>query len=322
MILFLYGEDLFRSSQKLKELKNKFLSTDKFGAGLSVFEYGEKNFRQKFLDVVNAPSLLTSKRLIVVKQIIELGSEDEREEMIKYLLKNEKQIQADQDLVLVFWENHQPKKNGKLFKLLVGISKSQNFEKISGAKLDNWISQRIKELEVQSGISQTALEELILHTGGEIYILDKEIQKLVAYAGQRIIQVEDVEILVRDSAEVNIFDTIDALGNNNKKRALELVQKHVQDGEDPFYVFSMFVYQFRNILRVADLQHKLRGNDFAIAKEAGLHPFVVKKSLNQIRNFPSERLRSIYEKLGDIDRKIKTGQMDVRLALEKFIVEL
>jgi len=238
------------------------------------------------------------------------------------LKKKEKEVQADQDLVIIFWEDGQPKKNGKLYKILDKISKSQNFEKLTGLKLNQWIVQHIKDANPTGSIGKGALEKLILFVGSDTNSLDKEIQKLVDFTDGKIIQEDDVEILVKANVDVNIFNTIDAMANNNKKEALRLLQEHLSKGEVPFQIFAMFVYQFRNLLKVADLQEQYHNNDFVIAKAAGLHPFVVKKSLGKIRNFSLPRLKEIYQKLSELDTQLKTGQIEVKLALDKFIVEL
>lgn len=322
MIIFLYGEDSFRSGQKVREIKNKFLASDAVGSGLSIFNYGEKNSKQKLLDVLNTPNLLAPKRLVIARDMLEAGTEEQKDELMEYLKKYEKQIQDDRDLVIIFWEDGQPKKNGKLYKTLIKIAKSQCFEKLIGVKLNQWILQYIKEISPDGGISKSALEKLILFVGNDTNCLDKEIQKLVNFADGKIIQEADVEILVRANLDGNIFNTIDALASNNKKEALRLAQEHFRNGEDAFYIFSMFVYQFRNLLKVADLQEQFQNNDYAIAKAAGLHPFVVKKSLQQLRNFSAEKLKTIYQKLADLDTQIKTGKIEIKLALDKFIVEL
>jgi DNA polymerase III subunit delta len=131
-----------------------------------------------------------------------------------------------------------------------------------------------------------------------------------------------VELLVKANLAGNIFEMIDALGNKNKKAALKLLHRHLKNGEDPFYIFSMFVYQFRNLLKVADYKENGGLAEKEIANASKLHPFVVKKSLNQINNFSLDRLKKVYQKLGNLDLKIKTGKIDIKLALDKFIVEL
>lgn len=321
-MLFLYGDDSFRSSQKLLEIKNKFLLTDSVGSGLSVFNYGNNTGKQKLLDVLSMPNLLAPKRLVIVRDMILSATEFEKDELIEYFKKHEKQTQEDKDLVIIFWEDGQPKKNGKLYKLLDKVAKSQNFEKLAGIKLNQWIVQRVKEFDASSGISKGALEKLILYVGSDTNSLDKEIQKLVNFASGRIIAEEDVNVLVRSNVDTNIFNTIDALASNNKKQAIGLLQEHLKKGDDPFYIFSMFVYQFRNLLKVADFKDQYQGNDYAIAKASGLHPFVVKKSLAQLRNFSLPKLKDIYQRLSELDTQIKTGRIDIKVALDKFIVEL
>jgi len=120
----------------------------------------------------------------------------------------------------------------------------------------------------------------------------------------------------------NIFETIEAMSANRKPKALELFHRHLDQGDDPFYLFSMLVYQFRNLLRIASLQENGIFSEFEIAKQSKLHPYVVKKSMNQARNFGEKKLIAIHKKLGALDAKIKTGQADIKLSLDKFIVEL
>ena len=110
MLIFLYGEDSFRSRQKMLEIKNKFLLSDTIGSGLSVFNYGQESHKQKLMDVLNTPNLLAPKRLVIVQNIIEAGTDVEKDDLLEYLKKYEKQIQADLDLVIIFWEDGQPKK--------------------------------------------------------------------------------------------------------------------------------------------------------------------------------------------------------------------
>jgi DNA polymerase III delta subunit len=75
-------------------------------------------------------------------------------------------------------------------------------------------------------------------------------------------------------------------------------------------------------LRIASLQENGVFSEFEIAKLAKLHPYVVKKSFTQAKNFGEQKLILIHKKLGTLDTKIKTGQIDIKLSLDKFIAEL
>jgi len=320
MLYFLYGENSIDSAEKLKAIRDKFLAQDPSGSGLSVLDYEEKDRKQNFLDIASVPNLLAPKRLLIVKNLLS-SNENQQEEILEYL-KKEKNIIDDKDLVIVFWEGKNPKKTNNFFKFLIKNAKAQGFEKPTGAKLNQWIVKKIHSIDPKSGISQRALEKLIFYVGQDFFSLEQEIKKLTNHAGEKIISEEEVDLLVQSNFDLNIFQTIDALGNRNKKEALKFLHQHLKKGEDPFYIFSMFVYQFRNVLKVVDLKENYRMNEQEIANKTKLHPFVVKKSLIHGRNFSLETLKKIYQKLSNLDAKIKTGQIDIKLALDKFIVEL
>ena len=339
MLYLLYGDDALTSEQKLQAIKEKFLTKDLSGSGLSIFPARNATHSVAGGDyegVVNAmgtPNLLALKRLIIIKNLICSGSESLQGEILDFL-KKEKFLKDDQNVVVFFWENKKVKKSSKFFKFLEKNGKIQNFEKPSGAKLNQWVEKRIQELDPQSKISRGALEKLIFYTSGNLFSLSQEIEKLVNYSGGpardvtqsaasgKIINEEDVDLLVQADFDSNIFQTIDAIGNRNKKEALKFLHQHLKRGDDPFYIFSMLIYQFRNLLKVADLKDNYRMSEQEIARVTKIHPFVVKKSLAQTQNFPFGTLKKIYQKLSIFDVKIKTGQLDIKLALDKFIVEL
>lgn len=324
MLIFLYGQDSFRSSRKLLEIKKKFLTSDPVGSGLSVFDFEDKGLKEKtkLLDVFGMPNLLAPKRLIIVKNLLSSGTADQQKEVEEFLKYKAASLSEDKDIVAVFWEADAPKKSQALFKFLEKNSKSQNFQKLPPAKLSQWVLLELKEIDSKSTIAKSALEKIIAYTEGDTRVLRCELEKLVNFAAGRMIEERDIELLVRAKVDASIFATIDALAGKDKKTALTLLHRHIEKGEDPLYLLTMIVYQFRNILQVADLREEYAGRDQEIAKLTKLHPFVVRKSLIQSRNFTMERLKEIYKNLNVLDIQIKTGKMQAVLALERFIVQL
>jgi len=325
MIIFLFGEDYFRSSQKTIEIKNKFLSSDSSSSGLSIFDFEENINAKDILGAFTTANLLAPKRLVIVKNLISKALAGDQKEILDFLKKKKDELASDENLVVIFLEKDSPKKSNALYKFFETLGdkiKKQNFEKLSGEKLNAWIVKRIKSLDEKSGISRGALEKLILFTGGNMFSLNQEIHKLVNFSDEKIVSEKDVEEIVKAETDINIFNTIDALANNNKKEAITLLHNHLAKGEDPFYIFSMFIYQFRNLLKVADLKENFGANEYEISRITKMHPFVIRKSFSQTKNFPLEKLKKIYQKLADLDTAIKTGKMDIKLALDKFVAEL
>ena len=350
MFYFLHGEDALTSGQKVRAIKEKFLVQDESASGLSIFPARPpaiNAFRagnatrsvaggdfEGVISTIGTPNLLAPKRLIIINNLITEGS-DEQQDKILAFLKKEKYLIEDKDVVVVFWEKKKPKKGSSLFKFLEKNAKSQSFEKPTGAKLNQWILKQAQMIDTNAKFSPRALEKLIFYTGGDLFSLSNEIVKLVNYAsgstreasavadaGAKIVSEEIVDLLVQADFDSNIFNTIDALANRNKKDALKFLHQHLKSGDDPYYLLSMFVYQFRNLLKISDLKENYNQNEGDIVRMTKLHPFVVKKGLAQTRNFSFETLKKIYQKLSTLDTKAKTGQIDIKLALDKFVVEL
>jgi DNA polymerase-3 subunit delta len=323
MIIFLYGEDSFRSSRKVAEIKNKFMLSDKSGSGLSVFDFDDgSDIFSKIKNVSCTANLLSPKRLLIVRNLIAASLEQEQKLTLDFLKSGKQKLIENEDLVIIFWEGNQPKKSNAVYKFLEKNVKKQNFEKLVGIKLEAWVLKTVKEIDPNAQISKVALSKLIAYCAGDNFLMFQEIQKLVSYAGEEMISEKDVDILVKANLDSNIFATVDALGANNKKIALKLLYEHLEKGDDPFYILSMFFYQFRNMLKVSDLYEQGIRSEYEISRITKLHSFVVRKSLSQIRNFSFDRLKEIYQKLSALDALIKTGKIDIKLALDKFVVEL
>lgn len=315
MIIFFYGEDEFRSLEKLAEIKNKFQEKNKEGASLSVFDFAERDWNiGDIITSISSGGLFSSKKLVVIKNIISSKTDPNEEKLEKFLKSEAKKEKSD--LILIFWESGKVKKVLKLYKLFQKIAKCQEFDLLEGAKLMNWISGKIAQSNV--AISSAAADKLVVFVGNDLNLLSREIEKLAVYKNKGEITEEDIERLVKSRIDTDIFKTIDALARGDKKTALKMLHDHLEDGEDPFYLLSMYFYQFRNLVKVKPLAEKY-GSPVEIATRLKMHPFVVRKSLDQARNFSWEKLKKLYGNLCEIDFESKTGKMDIQLALDKFV---
>jgi len=315
MIIFLYGEDDFRSNEKLAEIKNKFLEKNKEGASLFVFDFAEKEWNiQEVISHISSGGLFSSKRFAIIKNILAGKKEFSDENFEKFLKAEAKKDKSD--LILIFWEGGKVKKSGKLFKLFQKIAKCQEFELLERMKLKNWIAGKFKENDAL--ISSAAIEKLIVFVGNDLNLLSREIEKLVVYKNKGEISGEDVDALVKSKIDTDIFKTVDALARGDKKTALKMLHDHLENGEDPFYLLSMYFYQFRNLVKVKPLAEKNMPSH-EIASKLKMHPFVARKSLEQARNFSWEKLKKLYNNLCEIDFESKTGKTDIALALDKFV---
>ena len=96
-----------------------------------------------------------------------------------------------------------------------------------------------------------------------------------------------------------------------------MIQEQYRIGEDAQFILSMILRQIKILLELRDLYDREDTMSSEIlAKQLGLHPFVVKKSLPFIKKYNQDKLKNIYSKLLEVDIKTKTGQGDQSMLLD------
>ncbi len=301
MIYFLFGQDTYRSRQKMKEIIEEYKKRHQSGLNFIKLDFNEKEFSD-LKQTIETVSMFDEKKLVVLEGAFQQSAYFQ-EELLDYLKK--RKIDSDKDSIVIFWAEKIDEKN-KLFQFLRKKAKIQEFKLLQPSKLKEWVKKHIKE---QGGsIENQAIEKLIDCIGNDLWRMSNELDKLIAF--NKKIKKENVEKLVKSKIDTNIFETIDALGQKNKKQALKFIHNHLKKGESEMYLLDRFVYQFRNLIKVKS------------GGKLDMHPFVVKKTSQQAKNFSFEELKKIYQKLLEIDLGIKTGKIDARTAIELFITDL
>lgn len=308
MVIFLYGQDSYRSKQKLDEIVSHYKKVRKSGLNLIYFDASQKDF-SNFYDNFKVSPMFAEKKLVILSNVFS------NKEFQEDFLKEIKNLQALKDIVVIF-EQDEIDQRLKLFKIMLKGCKCQEFKLLIGKTLKDWAQVAFEKYSVK--INADALNLLLAYTGNNLWLLSNEIKKLVDFKEGSVIKKEDIELQVKPKIETDIFKTIDALASKNKKQALEFLHKHLENGDNPLYLFSMINYQIRNLLLVKELASKGLMYD-SIVKKSGLHPFVVKKNYFACSNFSFEELKNIYKKIFKIDSEVKTGKIESETALDLLI---
>ncbi|MBU0722252.1 DNA polymerase III subunit delta [Patescibacteria group bacterium] len=344
MIIFLYGQDNFRSRLKLNELKNKYLrEIDKLGSGLKIINGAKASFSE-ITAAISPSSLLSKKRLIIIEDVF-INKDKLIFENLSEYFKNKKQ----DDNIIIVWESNiktkkfknvlapmlldssgkeKPllKKQTEFFKFLSSQKYSYNFNLLSNTESADWVK---RQTALRGGkIRAKAAEMLVSLVGPDGWQINNELDKLLSYkaAGALTqaevhIEIEDVQNLVRGNFSENIFALTDALSVKNKSLAIKLLDEQIEAGLSDGYLLNMFVRQFRILLQIKQaLESGL--NQRQIAGKLKLHPFVAQKGLEQTRHFTLPILKNILSQLVKIDYQVKSGQSDYLTGLNMLIASL
>jgi len=252
--------------------------------------------------------------------------------ILKYLEDFQKNIK-------IFFIESNLDKRKKIYKEIVkleknGMAEIKEFLIPINFQFDNWIRETVKK--IGGKIEREAVGALAISLGKGLAQKDKnkkikqsynlweaknEIKKLVSYRDDGEITKDDVKLLIKSKVDMNIFNLIDSISFKNKRKAVSLLNEQIDRGANEIYMLTMFVYQFRNLLKIKSLlEQGLSPSE--IASKTKMYPFVVQKSVEQCGKFEMNDLKKIYQKLSDADLAIKTGKMNPRLVLDLLVVSV
>ncbi|MEK7460732.1 MAG: DNA polymerase III subunit delta, partial [Patescibacteria group bacterium] len=242
-ILFFYGEDTYRSGQKLAALKARYIDASLGDTNLAVLE-GATILFEDFVRQVQALPFLAKRRLVIVKNIFGGGKKDLLDAVASYLPK------VPETTVLVFYEAGVPDKRLKLFTLLNQAKSAEVFSPLVGAELTAWITHRA--LEVNLELTPRLVSWLVTAVGSDLARLDQELIKLNSYqlAKKEPISEDDLAALVWQTVPSDAFRLVDALSNRRGAQAVTELTALLTAGQAELQIFGLIVFQYRSLLLI------------------------------------------------------------------------
>ena len=328
MLYLFYGPDEYSIQQAIASLQSQSGDPQLATLNTTILDGRQATVAQVIM-AADAQPFLTPHRLVVVEGLeglgrtraangqpstpasdvaASLGPYLERLPDTTWLVLVEKEV----DIRSAFW---------RLVKKLQdqGRATIREFKLLDSEGLMRWVQERVRS--AGGRIEAPAARSLVNLVGTDLRLLGQEIDKLLAYvSGSRAITVTDVENLCSYAPEADVFKLVDALGHRDRRTALRLLHRLLDEGRTAPYLMVMIARQFRILLSIKDLEQQ-RTSPEVIRSTLSLPPFVVDKGLRQARNFSLPQLTGIYQRLVEMDVASKTGQMDPVLALDLFVVE-
>ncbi|NTW01797.1 MAG: DNA polymerase III subunit delta, partial [Oscillochloris sp.] len=300
MLYLLHGADEYQRSQALARMRAA-IPADVADLNITTLD-GRKLKLDALAAACEAFPFLADKRLVIVADALKhTKAGKEREELRTYL----ERVPAICDLIFV--ENDDIDRRSILFTHLKKVGTIQEFTPLQGTELTRWVAEQAKALQVQ--LEPAASQRLIEFVGSDSRALVNELAKLASYVGRRgRITPAEVDLLVQDGQEQNLFNFIDDLSARRLGAALRGAHLLLEDGQAATYVLFMLARQVRILLGVRELSAQRRRAD-DIATEMGQRPFVIKKALEQVRGFDAGMLERLHDRLLELDLATKTGRI-------------
>lgn len=319
MIVFLTGKETYLIHHRRQQLKKKF--REKYpNAILDTFDIDEDStYEQVRESLLQGGGLFSMQKLVDIRNIFSFDPQ-KQEKMLAVL---EGQALENQELAVIISQSEIKDKKSKLYKFLKEKTKPEEMAPLEGLKLKTWIAgEVISRSDNRLKVKPEAIIRLMSAAKNDLWKISSEIDKLVSYKPQGELTTEDIDQLCQGEAEAKIFDLVDAISTKNKAQANRLVHALAAAGENEFYIYTMLVSQFRNMLRVYDCQKKGIFSPGAISQSLGIHPFVATKTIGQLRFFSLPQLKALFQLAAELDYEVKKGERTIEDAFTYFIARV
>jgi len=323
-----YGQDEPDLKEKLADLIQK--STLPASADLNTSKLDGRTVTAGEIEMA-ARSLpfLAETRLVLVENLTETASGRATVEHIAAVIPN-----LPESTRLIFVETGHTDDDGdaggkrsagrsQALKKLVNVIEADPRGVVVACELPKDIARWLQDRSQRHGTTLEAAAGRVLaeRIGSNMLLADAELAKLATYAAGRAITAADVRLLTPYSAEANIFQMVDALGQRKGQVALMSLRQLLDDGDEPLKIFGMITRQYRLLIQMRE-QLDAGLSTGAAAQNLSLREFIARKLAEQSRLYRIDQLERILEYLLETDVAIKTGKVDGELALEKLVVRL
>lgn len=307
-VYLLHGEEDLLVEQALGTLLDRLIPREERSLNLDVLHADEVGITDVITRVDTLPFF--GRRRVVIVKGADAWKPADQEKLAAYL----DQGAPPSALVLVA---EALDRRRRLFTTIRRLGEVQEYPRLSLRQLPSWVADQARA--AGRTLPPDAVDTFIAFVGPGLRQLDLELQKILAYAGERTqITREDVEAAASRLAESTIFMLVDAIGQRHADQALRYVAEILRE-EAPPYVLFMIARQFRLLYRASVLLSRRRSAD--LPQALGVPPFVARRIADQARNFSPAVFPAVFRRLQDADLAIKT-RGHPRLALETLIADL
>ena len=210
-------------------------------------------------------------------------------------------------------------KRGKLYKAAKAAGGDIEINMPNESDLARWVGGLLKESGVQ--MKKEAWSQFLVMTHDSMDNMARELEKLVSYVGDRKqITIDDVNAICVSRVETKIFDMINAIAAKDLRKTMDLYQDMLAAKEPPMKILFMIVRQFRQMKVIKQLAD-FGESSGTIARKVGAPDFAVKRTLQLARNYTDKEISRLLEDSADFETKVKTGQLDEKLAVELIIMK-
>lgn len=307
-VYLLCGEEAYLKKQYKDKLKRAMADPDD-SMNFSAYE-GKGINPKEVIDLAETLPFFADRRVILIEN--SGFFKNSCEELAEYI------PQVPETTHFIFVEDEIDKRS-KLYKAVKNAGKIVEFTSQTEELLTRWVLTRIKK--EGKNITGSVMQLFLNKVGNDMGNIDRELEKLLCYCMEKeVIEAADVEAVTTEQTTNKVFDMVNAIAEHNQRKALDLYYDLLTLKEPPMRIMYLISRQFQILLNIKDMSGKGFDNA-AMAKNAGIPPFAVRRNLSQAKGFTIQQLKQAIRDGVDYEEAVKTGRMNDQMAVELFLMK-
>ncbi len=315
-IYFFYGDEDYLIDEELKSYRSKL---DSNFSAMNYTVYDNPSYPDLIAALRTQPMMFG--KLMIVINCDKLLSSSLEDSQIKEI---ESALEGNTENLDIFFVAKYPRNEGKkpdsrkkIYKVISKYNTKEfpTIKTYKTAELINWINKEAKKHSIT--LDNNAANILIEQIGNNLREFAIELEKLalLAYPEKKITSDMVKKICISNQ---DLFNFTDYIMKNDKGKALKELQL-LLDKKHPLEILAATQTMLRKWILI-----KLKSSTMPpseISKLVGQHEFVVKQTIQKLKNTQLKNLVHLKESLTDAEYKIKSGaSLDIISEVENAII--
>lgn len=210
---------------------------------------------------------------------------------------------------VIFVSDTKADKRKKLYKTIEKCGAVLDAEPIKAWNINEWLQGKLQSMnrDLDREAREYFVSAVSMMREVSLEFLDSELDKLAMFTDRRVFTRADLVKVFAGLPEVSVFALMDAISEQNARRALVLLKRQLADGTYFTVLITLLTRHVRQLWQIKELAKKgIRGR--AVAKPLELNPFIAERLARAAARFDEQTLKRAMLELIDADYYLKTGQ--------------
>ncbi len=327
-LILLCGKEDFLVDWSKDYLKTGLLNPVTASLDCSVFSEDAIS-AESVIFACDTPPMMSTRKLVIVEDADVFTAQAPRSMTAQDVQALIDYLPNIPDSTMLVFTSTKPNKSKPIYKAIAKSGIVYDFTPLDDATLGGWMAKRFSAAGKTASRTDMINFARICGYGDAdrnytLFNLENDLKLIFALYDKDNITLSDMLKAVQGQDEVNSFKLLDCAFNGEKGKALEILHASI-DSQAPSKEMGV-VLSFLGLLisqieiMVEGSERTSEGQNYSqIIKEMGVNEYRYKKAMASCKGKSPGDLRKVLDKAFEIEKNMKSGNMDGRLGLELFI---